>query len=238
MTAHDDHSPKARRRGLGPARANGAAPPGVAPPPAVVPITVWRLDDLDDDRPVAEGDAGFGSRLARRLVEVYTEAHQTIADLDDEPCLQDAARSAARSYRAITDPADLTDGDTPASAVSLVVCRWPRPGKWPTKPSTLFTACRLIMSRRSGCVLAALRCADPDQPGTSHAEHAATLIGSAETAGFRHVLQIVAVGGCGDGDQFLYYATDVEAAQAAAPAADRRVCHIDLLAFTPVGRRD
>jgi hypothetical protein len=120
-----------------------------------------------------------------------------------------------------------------------VVWRWPRPSAWPTKPTTLFAACRLIMAG-DGCVVAAVRSAEPGQPGVvSHAEHTARLLPAAEDAGFRHVLQIVAVGGDDAGDQFVYYVTNDEAAHAASdPAAGRRVCHIDLLAFTPVRRHD
>jgi hypothetical protein len=201
----------------------------------VVPIAVWRLDDRDDDRPGTEPGAGFASRLARRLVEVYTDPHEIVADFDGDPHLHNAAQAKARTYRAITGPTKLTDADAPRSGVTLVVWRWPRPTTWLTRPTTLFAACHLLMAR-DGCVIATVRSAEPGQPGASHAEHLARLLPAAQDAGFRHVLQIIAVGGCEAGDQFIYHATSDEAARAAGdPAAGRRVCHIDLLAFIPVG---
>jgi hypothetical protein len=116
--------------------------------------------------------------------------------------------------------------------------RWPRPTAWPTRPTTLFAACHLIMAR-DGCVIAAVRSSEPGQTRGSHAEHMDQLLPAAHDAGFRHVLQIVAVGGRDSGDQFVYHATSEEAAQAAGdPATGSRVCHIDLLAFIPVGRHD
>ena len=183
----------------------------------------------------AHGVAGFASRLALRLVEVCTDPH----DFGGDPHLHTAAHAKARSYRAITGPTQLADLDTPRSQVTLLVWRWPRPTAWPTKSITLFAACHLIMAR-SGRVVAAVRSAEPGRPGASHAEHMARLLPAAQDAGFRHVLQIVAVGGGGDArGRFVYYATSDEAAHAARdPAAGARVCHIDLLAFMPVGRHD
>jgi hypothetical protein len=149
-----------------------------------------------------------------------------------------------------------TDIDTTRSPVTLVVWRWPRPTTWPTRPTTLFAACHLIMAK-DGCVIAAVRSAEPGteaarhlggtveevrathparwgQTYASHAEHMAQLLPAAQDAGFRHVLQIVAVGGRDSGDQFVYHATSNEAAQAASdPTTGGRVCHVDLLAFTP-----
>jgi len=174
----------------------------------------------------AHGVAGFASRLALRLVEVCTDPHDIAADFGGDPHLHTAAHAKARSYRAITGPTQLADLDTPRSQVTLLVWRWPRPTAWPTKSITLFAACHLIMAR-SGRVVAAVRSAEPGRPGASHAEHMARLLPAAQDAGFRHVLQIVAVGGGGDArGKFVYYATSDEAAHAARdPAAGARVPH-------------
>lgn len=232
MTAHDDHSRKTKPDAASTTPGSGVQLGGDAVAAALVPITVWRLDDSNGDSPAGDRDASFASRLARRLVEIYTDPHEAVADFDGDPHLNTAAEGTARTYRAITSPAQLSDHDASMSPVTLVVWRWPRDAAWPTKPTTLFAACRLLTDL-DGCVIAAVRSAEPGQTGTSHAEHMARLLPAAQAAGFRHVLQIVAVGGGDTGDQFLYHATNDQAANAANdPAAAERVCHIDLLAFT------
>src|SRR5258706_345448 len=56
-----------------------------------VPITVWRLDDRDGDQPATEPGAGFASRLARRLVLIYTRRGDTVVDFDHDTYLHGAA---------------------------------------------------------------------------------------------------------------------------------------------------
>lgn len=232
MTTHDDHPRKTRPDSVSTTPDSEAQPGDDAIAAALVPIAVWRLDDSSGDSPEGYRDASFASRLARRLIEIYTDPHDVVADFDGDPHLNTAAEAAARAYRAITSPALLSDHEVSMTPVTLVVWRWPRDAVWPSKPTTLFAACRLLTDL-DGCVIAAVRSAEPGQAGNSHAEHMARLLPVAQAAGFHHVLQIVAVGGCDTGDQFLYHATSGQAADAAnAPAVADRVCHIDLLAFT------
>ena len=97
------------------------------------------------------------------------------------------------------------------------------------------------MMSGDACVIAAVRPSNPAEPGTTFADHEHALRSAAEGAGFTHVLQIVAVSGPGEGDQFLYYATEAEAIHAASQAASstgRHVLHIDLLVFTTSHRHD
>src|SRR5439155_680844 len=70
-----------------------------------VPITVWRLDDRDNDQPATEPGAGFASRLARRIVLVYTSHGDTVVDFDHDAYLHGAASATGRSYLALTEPA-------------------------------------------------------------------------------------------------------------------------------------
>ena len=144
---------------------------------AVVPITVWRLDDRDGDQPATDPGAGFASRLARRLVLTYTRQGETVVDLDADRHLRDAATAASRTYLAITRPGDLSDLDTITDPVSLVIVRWPRQTSTRTVAGVadLFTACRLMMSADS-CAIAAVSSAEPGQPGTAYAEHVAHLL--------------------------------------------------------------
>jgi hypothetical protein len=205
-----------------------------------VPITVWRLDDRDDDQPATQPGAGFASRLARRLILTYTRHGETVIDLDSDIHLHWAATTTGRSYRAITETAALPEPDQTRKPVSLVTLRWPRTAK-PSHTDRVadLLACRVMMSGDASLV-AAVRPGDPAEAGTTFADYELALRSAAEDAGFTHVLQIVAVSAHGEGDQFLYYATDAEAARAARQAATTnggQVLHIDLLVFAAGGGR-
>jgi hypothetical protein len=212
------------------------APADATEPGALVPITVWRLDDRCGDQPATHPGAGFASRLARRLVLTYTRQGETVVDFDADQQLREAASATCRSYRAVTRPGDLADLDTSISSVGLVMVRWPRPAPTRTMASVgdLFTACRLMMSA-DACAIAAVSSPEPGQPGTVYAEHLAQLLPAAQAAGLRHVLQIVAVHGPGPGDQFCFYATRAEADAARTHHENLPsglIYHIDLLVFT------
>ena len=211
------------------------APADVTEPGAVVPITVWRLDDREGDETATDPGDGFASRLARRLVLTYTRQGETVVDFDADRHLRDAAMAASRSYLAIARPGELADLDTITDPVSLVIVRWPRQTTSRTAASVtdLFTACRLMMSAET-CAIAAVSSTEPGQPGTVYVEHLAELLPAARAVGLVHVLQIVAVSGAGDGDQFLYYATRAEADAAwrdGQAVPDGPAHHIDLLVF-------
>jgi len=235
MTTHLDRSPHQPRRRPTPSCYPAATrddPPRV---PGLVPITVWRLDDHDDGRPATEPGSGFASCLARRLILTYTSLGETVADLDSDPHVHGAASATGRSYLAITEPAELSGPDQLGPPASLVTLHWPRP----TGPSTveavgvLLTACRPIMSEDAS-VIAAVWSSDPAQPNATFADYEHALRGAAEAAGLTHVLQIVAISAPGEGDQFLYYATETEVVHVVTEAAatrDRQVLHIDLLVF-------
>jgi hypothetical protein len=205
---------------------------------AAVPITVWRLDD-HNDQSTTEPSAGFASRLAKRLVLVYTSHGQTVVDLDNDAHLHRAATAAGRSYLAVTESTRLADLDQASQPVSLVILRWPRtatPGD-ADQPAELLATYRHLMTGDTSLV-AAVRPGDPTVPGTTFADHEHTLHTAAEAAGLTRVLQIVAVSAPGEGDRFLYYATEAEATQVAAQAATTpggQVLHIDLLVFTAGG---
>jgi len=154
------------------------------------------------------------------------------------PHLHSAASATGRSYLAITEPAGLSGPDQPREPASLVTMHWPRS----TGPSTverigvLLTACRPIMSEDAS-VIAAVR-SSPAEPGATFAEYEHALRGVVEAAGLSHILQIVAISAPGEGDQFLFYATETEVVQVVTEAAatpDRQVLHIDLLVFQRQG---
>jgi hypothetical protein len=243
MTAHSDRYPQPPEDRPTPADDPAATrddSPWVA---GDVPITVWRLDDRDDDQPESEAGAGFASRLAKRLVLVYTRRGETVVDFDEDAYLHGAATATGREYLALTEPARLADLDQISQSVSLVTLRWPRSASpaHTDRVDDLFTACRLMMNG-DACAVAAVRPSDPAGLGTTFADHEHALRTAAEGAGFAHVLQIVAISAPGESDQFLYYATAAEATHAANRAATtpgRQVLHIDLLVFTAnAGRHD
>jgi hypothetical protein len=169
-------------------------------------------------------------------VHIYTSRGDTVVDLDDDPHLRHAATTAGRSYLA-TGQARPADLNPLASPVSLITLRWPRttPGinSHLTDP---LVSCRQLMGSDTSLV-AAIRPADPDHPGSSFAEHAQALCVASDAAGLTHVLQIVAVSATGGGNQFLYYATETEAVQLATEATTHgdQVLHLDLLVFAVGG---
>ncbi|GAA4259905.1 hypothetical protein [Dactylosporangium darangshiense] len=201
-----------------------------------VPIAVWRLDDRDDAGTVTAPGTRLASRLAQRLVLVYTRRGDAVVDFDSDPQLEHASAHTSRTYLSITDPSTVADLDTLTAPVSLIVLRWPPQHTTRTRASIadLFTACRLIMTADT-CAIAAVSSAAPGKPGTTYAEHASELLPAARAAGLTHVLQIVAITGPGHGDEFVYYATraEAEAARRDRPNdGSGPSYHVDLLVFT------
>jgi hypothetical protein len=79
----------------------------------------------------------------------------------------------------------------------------------------------------------------PTPTGATFADHERVLRDGADAAGFTHLLQITAVSAPGEGDQFLYYATEAEAVAAAAEVpVTGQALHIDLLVFAGRASRD
>lgn len=202
-----------------------------------IPIAVWRLTARDDSAPAADPGALLATRLARRLVLVYTRHGDVVIDFDGNPHLQTATTYAGRSYILITDTSKIAEFDGLSAPISLVVLRWPPRVVAAADLRDLFAACRLIMTAETSAI-AIVSSSAPGQPGTTYAEHIAELLPAARAADLTHVLQIVAVTSRHDGDEFLYYATpaEAEAARQRQPA-DRY--HVDLLVFaSEPDRRD
>ncbi|MDG4795379.1 hypothetical protein [Micromonospora sp. WMMD1082] len=198
-----------------------------------VPIAVWRLDNHTDDPQTTDPDASFASRLARRLVLIYTRHGDTVVALDDDPHLQTAATETGRTYLPITEPAHLADLDQTSQPVTLVTLRWPRDDQQPAadRIADLFTACRLMMVGDT-CIIAAVR---PRTSGATFADHEHMLRTAAHDIGITHILHIVAISTAGKGDQYTFYATDTDAADLSRQtmsAPGGQVLHIDLMVFT------
>ncbi|WP_433357910.1 hypothetical protein ACQPYV_12685 [Micromonospora saelicesensis] len=205
-----------------------------------VPIAVWRLDDSDDTAPAVLPGNRLASRLAQRLILVYTHRGDTIVDLDSDPHLEHASSTTSRTYLPNTDPTAVADLDASTDPISLVVLRWPprQNIRTPASITDLFAACRLIMTTDT-CAIAAVSSAAPGQPGITHAEHVSELLPAARAAGLTPILHIVAVTGPSDHDEFLYYTTraEAEAARRGCPTGDSGSSYgVDLLVFTSGSR--
>ncbi|MDW5325334.1 hypothetical protein [Plantactinospora sp. KLBMP9567] len=172
-----------------------------------VPIAVWRLDNRDDTAPATAGSR-LASRLAQRLILMYTGRGDAVVDFDSDPYLEHATARTYRSYLAIADPSMIAELDTITDPVSLVVLRWPpsHTTRTSARVTDLFAAFRLIMTGDI-CAIATVSPAAPGQPGTTYAEYLDELLPAARAAGLTHVLQIVAVTAPVDGEQLLCYAT-------------------------------
>jgi hypothetical protein len=195
------------------------------------PIAVWRLDARDDASSIAPR-SGLASRLARRLILLYTRRGDTIVDFDSDPNLEKASSSESRRYLSLNDPSAVAEI---AGPVSLVFLGWSTPPTPATRASIAdrFGACQLIL-RADICAIAAVRAALPGQPGPTFAEHLDEILAAARAAGMACVLRIVAVIGAWGRDEFLYYATPAEA-QAARHVRTRATRspgdQVDLLVF-------
>ncbi|NMO57779.1 hypothetical protein HH310_42285 [Actinoplanes sp. TBRC 11911] len=204
-----------------------------------IPIAVWRLTARDGSAPTADPGAVLAPRLARRLVLVYTRHGDVVIDFDGDPHLQTATTDASRSYVLITDTSKIAELDGITAPISLIVLRWPPRNTVAAAADfrDLFAACRLIMTAETSAI-AIVSSSAPGQPGTTYAEHIAELLPAARAADLTHVLQIVAVTGQHDGDEFLYYATPTEA-EAARQRQPADGYHVDLLVFASESdRRD
>lgn len=207
--------------------------------PAGVPITVWRLDDRDGDQPTTQPPTGLPPRLAQRLVLIYTRHGDAVVDFDHDPNLHSAAAGSGRSYVAVASPANFAELDQLSEPITLIVLKWPRGTRSTNvrRIADLFTACQL-MATGDVSVIAAVR---PNDFDITFADHERVLRAAADSAGFTHILQIVAVSALDEGDQFLYYANETEAERATNDIPEtpgRHVFHIDLLVFrTPMRRR-
>ncbi|GIF47487.1 hypothetical protein DFJ67_6964 [Asanoa ferruginea] len=195
-------------------------------------IAVWRLDDRDHACS-APPRSGLASRLAQRLVHVYTRRGDVIVDFDSDPNLEEVSGSESRMYLSINDPSAAAEIAVDAS---LVFLGWSTPSAVATPASIAdrIGACQLILNANT-CAVAAVRAALPGRPGPTFADHLDEILPAVRAAGMTCALHIVAIIGAWDRDEFLYYATPVEveaARHVRAGTIHGLSDHIDLLVFT------
>ena len=204
-----------------------------------IPIAVWRLDDGKEA--TSKGNS-LASRLAQRLIQVYTDRGNAVIDFDSDPQLEHASANTYRTYLSLNDPSAVADLDALTEPVNLLVLRWPPRCTTRTlaRIAALFTACLPVMTA-DACTIATVNSTAPNEVGMTYAEHLDELLPAAHAAGLTPVLYIVAVTGARRGDQFLYHATQAEADAARQDRNNRAYGpgnHVDLVVFTNNGQRD
>lgn len=159
------------------------------------PATVWRIADdvCAADAPATTGGP-LSSRLARRLVTIYSEPADTVADLDDDTALRQATVATGRTYRA-TPPRDASTDGQPRQA-ALVVARWPRPD---AQTDGILTTCRRHLAD-DGCVVLVVT----TTTGPARSDHARAVLAAAATAGLRHLHDIAVLAADDGHDTFTY----------------------------------
>ncbi|WP_345140637.1 hypothetical protein [Dactylosporangium darangshiense] len=199
----------------------------VVPGDPPVPITVWRVADVD---------AGWGHhadalspRLAALLVGVRTRPGDTIVSIGDDPALAGAAGAGGRIYRSVPHPDQLADLDHAAGTVALIVLPWPpanRPnGMHRDGLITMLSACRRLMSP-GGCTIIALAGLPPQQ---TFVQHSSTLIPAAQQAGLDWLQHIIAITAPIVGQHITWQAQPTDPAMLRAAA--HLTVHLDLFVF-------
>lgn len=226
--------------------------PTPADPDREIPTTVWRLDprapitgpDTDSDSRHATHDpdrtdtpTGTGARflthLTRRLLQIYTQPGDMVLDLDDDPCLRDAAVSTTRGYRTLTDTTTVPDA-TAAEATTLLLLRWPRPqpARTPHHLTEPARACRRLPGNHASAI-AVLTPTRSTPPTMARTEDTSVLRAVMWAAGWRPTVRIIAIATGAGGDAFLYYATTGTDHPEPRGGSGEPIDHRELLVFHP-----
>ena len=115
------------------------------------------------------GDNPLTSRLARHLITIYSDVHDTIIDFDADDNLRHAAEAIGRDYQAVTSLADLAVPSDPPRPSALIVLRWPRRATTTTSQdaNSLLSACQHHLTA-DGTTIVAITVG---HGGTTYSEH-------------------------------------------------------------------
>ena len=235
MTAHDTHSPDS------PGRRTDTTPctPVAGVSRDTTGVTIWRItaDTVGDSAATGTSDPGdspLTSRLARHLIAIYSDVHDTVIDVDADSTLQPAAEAAGRAYLTTTDTTAPGPHAHQRGPATLIVLRWPRPdtAKAKAAATSLLSRCRQRLTHDGSTIVVVVTATQPGADGTSPRQHVQTLLPAAHTAGLRHLHDIVAVDAV-DGRDTFTYATDEDIAS----AATRQDATTILVILTQPGRR-
>lgn len=235
-------------RDAGPAAESAVDSPLDLPEPAAagavdgdppVPITLWRLADIDHpfrhDR-----TGGLTPRTAGLLVGTYTRPGDTLLSLGDDPAIAGAAGGGGRTYLCVQESAELVGLDRLAGAVRLIVLRRPQPGRpvqWWTRTEQLrdmFAACRRLLTPDGYIIVTSTVIAG--QSGAADHGHSERVIPAAHDGGLGWWQHIIAVTAPIVGERVTWLAAPADAATIRA-ATDISI-HLDLLVFVARGRAE
>lgn len=242
MTAHDKNLPEIPNR----ERDAAADLPVTRASRDRATIIVWRIAadaTHDDSGTTSVPDAGDGPltpRLARHLVEIYSDVHGTVLDFDADLRLQKAAESSGRTYRTIGDPVDAHAEADLGEPAALIVMRWPRPTT-PTPGldvSGLLSRCQRHLADDGSTIIivtAALQGTDD----ASYGDHERILLPAAKAAGLQHLHDIVPLDADDGRDTFVYTTEHRGTVPTVANNLDavRQIAVTTLVIFSHPGRR-
>lgn len=245
MTAHDTNLPPTTTSG-GPApdvavtRASRASRHGARDKPAVI---VWRVSPAPVDNEAARevsdaGDSPLTTRMARHLVAIYSELHDTVVDFDADDNLRRAAAATGRLYLSVGSPSDPALASVRPGCAALVVLRWPRPAT--TIPEqdakNLLRTCRKYLAE-AGSTIIVVSAATAGATGTAYGEHEQVLLAAAHDAGLRHLHDIVPLDADDGRDRFTYATRDTASDHDRGADTQRQTAGTTLVIFGYPGRR-
>ncbi|HKR51197.1 MAG TPA: hypothetical protein VJT72_16750 [Pseudonocardiaceae bacterium] len=243
MTAHNTNLPNTPAGpDSAPGRAARASRDSARDTAAVI---VWRItaDAADGPDPATAADAGdspLTPRLAHHLVEIYSDVHGTVIDFDTDVHLRHAAQITGRTYLPVTGLAGPTTAVDQPRPAALIMLRWPRPATTgPGQDATsLLSACQQHLAD-DGSTIVVVTAVPAGAAGTSYCEHEQVLLDAAETAGLRHLHDIVPLDADDGRDTFTYATTRDTTASSrdSGPDTPRQITNTTLVIFGHPGRR-
>jgi hypothetical protein len=205
-------------------------------------VIIWRItvDTVDDAGAAGNPDAGdspLTARLARHLVAIYSDVHDTVIDVDADSNLQHAAEATGRTYTTIAAVGGTGPQTTRPGPAALILLRWPRPGTDGAEPdaTSLLRRCRQHLADE-GSTIVVVTATPPGADRASYSDHEQVLLAAARTAGLRHLHDVVAID-APDGRDAFTYATDRHTAEHTGSDATRQDAVTTLVIFGHPGRR-
>ena len=187
------------------------------------------------------GDSRLTPRLARHLVAIYSDVHDTVidfdADADADADVQQAAEATGRTYTTLTS-AEAVDTSThrPAPA-GLILLRWPRPGTAGAEPdaTSLLSCCRQHLAD-DGSTIVVVTATQLGADGTRYGDYERVLLPATKAAGLQHLHDFVPLD-TDDGRDTFTFATDQHTAAPTDPGTMRHLTATTLMIFGHRGRR-
>lgn len=184
------------------------------------------------------GDSPLTTRLARHLVAIYSDLHDTVVDFDADDNLRRAAATTGRFYLRVDSPSDPALTSVRPGCAALVVLRWPRPAT--TTPAqdakNLLRTCRKHLTEADSTIIV-VSAATAGAAGTAYGEHEQVLMAAAHAAGLRHLHDVVPIDADDGRDAFTYATSDTASDRDSGAGTPRQTVRTTLVIFGHPGRR-